>query len=147
MNPQIHVNWFAVAGAVVAAFAFGGVWYGPLWGKTWGGLMGMDMSKPPAPAVMKRAFANQLVGTFLTAYVMTFSLKVWMPSVWGLGPDMGPYYMYGLYAGFFTWLGFYVPLQLSKVSWEGRPWKLFFINAGHDFINLQIIAQILAHWR
>ena len=38
MHPDIHVNWPAIIGAVAAAFTFGGVWYGPLFGKTWGGL-------------------------------------------------------------------------------------------------------------
>lgn len=146
MKPEIVLHWPAIAAAVVAAFAFGGVWYGPLFGKTWGALMGMPMDRKPEPAVMKRAFANQLVGTFLTAFVLAHSVSVWRPSVWGAGAD-APSVTYGFLCGFFTWLGFYVPLQLSKISWENRPWKLFFINAAHDFISLQFISQILAHWR
>lgn len=145
-EPNIHVNWPAIVGAVAAAFAFGGLWYGPLFGKTWAKLMNFPADFKPAPGAMKQAFALQLLGALLTSYVMTFSLKVWLPSTWGLGPD-GPHYMFGIYAGVFTWLGFYVPLQLGKVSWEGRPWKLFLINTTHDFINLQLICGILAHWR
>lgn len=39
MYPSIHVNYLAVAAAVIASFAFGWLWYGPLFGKKWAGLM------------------------------------------------------------------------------------------------------------
>ena len=146
MQPNLHLHWPAILAAVATAFAFGGVWYGPLLGKTWAGLMGMPPDFKPAPGAMKQAFACQLIGTLLTTYVLAHSVQVWRPSVWGVGPD-GPDRLYGFFCGFFTWIGFYVPLQLGKISWEGRPWKLFSINSAHDFINLQIISQILAHWR
>lgn len=146
MQPNIHVSWPAILGAVALAFCFGGLWYGPLFGRTWGRLMGFPPDFKPTPGQLKRAFFLQALGCFLTAYVMTFSLKIWLPSTWMLGDD-GPRWMYGVYAAIFTWLGFYVPLQLGKVSWENRPWKLFFINAGHDLINLNLICQVIAHSR
>lgn len=143
MQPNIHLNWLSIAIAVFVAFAFGGIYYGPLLGRVWAELMGMK--EKPTPAAMRRAMLLQLIGTFLTAYVLTFTLKVWMPSSWSLVGDK-PGYVYGFYAGVFTWVGFYVPMQLAKVAWEGRPWKLFLINTVHDLINLQLIAQILARW-
>jgi hypothetical protein len=146
-EPHLILNWWAILVSMIACFAFGGLWYGPIVGKTWAGLMGMDCTQKPAPAVMRRAMIIQVVGLFLTTYVMAHSGQVWRPSVWGLGEDQGPNFMWGFMSGVFTWLGFYVPLQMNKVAWEGRPWKLFCINTTHDFINLQIIAQILAHWR
>ena len=32
MQPQIHLNWIAIVVAVIASFAVGGLWYGPLFG-------------------------------------------------------------------------------------------------------------------
>ena len=145
-HPNIVLNWPAILSAVVAAFVLGGIWYGPLFGKMWAGLMGFKMDQKPEPKVLRKAMIIQFVGTFLAAYVLAHSGAVWRGSVWGVGSD-GPDAMYGFFAGFFTWLGFYVPLQLNKVAWEMKPWKLFFINSGHDFVSLQIMAQILAHWR
>ena len=136
-----------MAAALVAAFFFGFLWYGPLFGRTWAGLMGMSMEDcKPQPVEMGRSIALQVVGLFLTVYVLAHSVQVWRPSVWGAGQD-GPSSHYGFFGGLFTWLGFYVPLQLGKVAWERRPWKLFFLNTSHDFLLLQIIAQILARWR
>lgn len=146
-QPNLILNWPAMFASLVACFFFGFAWYGPIWGKTWAGLMGMDFSKKPDMSQMRKSLAIQVFGLFLTIYVMAHTGQVWRPSVWGVGPDQGPAFMWGFMSGIFTWLGFYVPLQLNKVAWEGRSWKLFIINTGHDFINLQIIAQILAHWR
>jgi hypothetical protein len=145
-HPNLTLNWLAIITAVVAAFIFAFLWYGPLFGKPWAKAMGMSMEQKPDPKQMMIALGLQLVGTFLTAFVLAHEVQIWRPSVWGVGQDASNC-LYGLYAGFFTWIGFYVPMQFGKISWGGRPWRLFFINAGQDFFTLQIIAQILANWR
>ncbi len=147
MHPEIIVQWPAVGAAVAAAFLFGGLWYGPLCGAAWAKAMGFAADFKPTSGQMRRAFSLQIVGTFLTVWVLAHTNEIWRASTWGfVGKDL-PHYQYGFFGGFFTWLGFYVPLQLGKISWEMRQWRIFFINAGHDFFHLQIISQILAHWR
>jgi hypothetical protein len=146
-EPHLIINWAAIGVSIVAAFIFGGLWYGPILGKTWAKEMGFDMSKKPDAKFMRRAFTLQLIGTFLTTYVLAHVGQVWRPSVWGVGEDMGSPLMWAFWSAFFTWIGFYIPLQFSKVSWEMKSWKLFFINAGHDIINLMIISTILSYWR
>jgi hypothetical protein len=145
-EPNLIINWAAILLAMLSAFFFGGLWYGPIMGKKWAALMGMDMSKKPPPGVMKKAFTLQIIGLFLTCYVLAHMNQVWRPSVWGGGED-GPSYMYGFCGAVFTWVGFYVPMQMSKIAWEMRPNKLFLINASHDLINLLIMSMILAYWR
>jgi hypothetical protein len=146
MQPGIHINYAAIAAAVVASFVFGWLWYGPLFGKTWARLMGMRMDAKPDSKFVLRGMALMILGTFLTAYVLAHSTNVWRPSVWALGADAPPY-VYGFFSGFFTWLGFYVPMLLGSVAWEGKTWKLFGLNAAYHFLNLQLIAMILAYWR
>ncbi|MEK7357805.1 MAG: DUF1761 domain-containing protein [Bdellovibrionota bacterium] len=145
-QPQLILNPWAILAATVAAFMLGGLWYGPLFGKRWAGYMGMDMTKKPDAKVMKRAFILQAIGLLLTSFVMAHFNQSWRPSVWGAGTDAPPV-IYGFFGGFFAWLGFQVPLQLGKISWESKPWGLFFINSSHDLVTLQVISQILAHWR
>ena len=146
MQPNLIVNWPAIFVATIAGFVIGGIWYGPLFSKPWAKAMGMSMDKKPDPKVMRKAFALQFLGLFLTSYVLTFSAQVWRPSVWGLGAD-APNYVYGICGAVFSWVGFYIPLQFGKISWEMRPWKLFWINVGHDLVTLLTISQILAYWR
>ncbi len=133
--------------AIVAGFMIGGLWYGPLFGRAWVKAMGWTDANiaPPTPAEMRKAMLLQILGLVLMVYVFTHSLLVWIPSSWGGADAGGP--AYGVMGAFFTWIGFYVPLQLNKVGWERRPWKLFAINAGHDFVQLMILAQILVNWR
>lgn len=146
MQPQLQINMISIVVATFAAFVLGGLWYGPLFGRSWAKEMKFDMSKKPDPKVMMKAYGFQLLGTFLTAYVLAHSAEVWRPSVWNAGQDM-PAYNYGFFSAFFTWVGFYVPLHLGSVSWEGKSWKLFAINVGYYFVMLQVVGQILAHMR
>jgi len=146
MHPEMHINWLALLVAIVASYGFGWIWHGPLFGKLWLKLMKFPADMKPQPGQMWKSFALGLVATFLTAYVLFHSVEVWRPSVWGAGEDM-PFYSYGFWGGFFVWLGYYVPMLIGAVAWEGRNWSLFLLNAAYHFINLQILAMILAGWR
>ncbi len=145
-EPLIIIKPMAIFLAVLASFIFGFLWYGPLFGKKWGALMKMDMKKKPKTSVMVKAMALNVLGTFLIAYVLSHNQQAWRPSTWGAGID-GSNAMYGFLGGFFTWLGFFIPMLLNTVAWEMRPWSLFALNAVYHFLNLQIIAHILANWR
>ena len=147
MLPHIALNWPAILVAVVAGFVFGSVWYTVLFGRTWAKLMGMDMSKKPDKNKMTQAMILQVVGLFLTSFVLAYLVPIWRPSVWGVATPDGPAWQYGLCGGVLVWAGFFVPMQLGKVGWEMRPWKLFIINTAHDFILIQVISQILSSWR
>ncbi|MGE0772508.1 MAG: DUF1761 domain-containing protein [Cyclobacteriaceae bacterium] len=43
----------------------------------------------------------------------------------------------------FTWLGFYLPVDIGAVTWEQKSWKLFFINTGYHLAMLFVAAIIL----
>jgi hypothetical protein len=145
-EPQLLISNMAILLSVVASSIFGSIWYGPLFGKKWAAYMNFDFSKPPARSAMFKGVLLNIIGAFLTAFVLTQTQQVWRPSVWGVGID-GSDAMYGFMSGFFTWLGFIVPMLFNLVGWENRPWGLFTLHAVYHFINLQIVAAILAHWR
>jgi hypothetical protein len=52
---------------------------------------------------------------------------------------------YAFAAAIFTWLGFFLPGDLSSVAWENKSWKLFFINTVHHFLSLLVAAMIIAY--
>lgn len=143
MHPVIHENFLSVLCAVVASFAFGWIWHGPVFGKLWLRLMKLKDMKSDFKT-MTRSMAIGIVGTILTAHVMVYSSNIWRASVWGTGSDE-IWWMYGFQGGFWVWLGFYVPMLLGTVAWEMRSWSLFFLNAAFSFFNLQIISMIVAY--
>jgi Protein of unknown function (DUF1761) len=60
-----NVNWLAVIVGAVVAYGLGWLWYGPVFGKTWSG--GLGISVPEKMPV--GAMAMQALGTFLLAWV------------------------------------------------------------------------------
>ncbi|MDV6235770.1 DUF1761 domain-containing protein [Leptospira ellisii] len=146
MQPEIHANYLAILVGVVANFVIGFIWYGPLFGKTWAKEVGHKEDSQPDSKKMLVSMGLMVIGSFLTAYVLTYTTNIWRASVWHVGEDR-PAWVYGFFSGFYTWIGFYVPLLLNTVAFESRTWKLFGINAAYNFVSLQVVAMILSYWR
>lgn len=53
----------------------------------------------------------------------------------------------GLWFGFLIWFGFIATTKLSSVLWEGRSWKLYFLNNAHSLVQLLIFSTILVSWK
>jgi hypothetical protein len=144
--PEIYVNWYAVATAVIANIVIGLVWYGPLFGAAWMREMGIAPDFKPDAAQLKRSMLLMIVGALLTAVALACAIEVLRPSSWQAGTDVANS-VYGLIAAAVAWLGFYVPMLLGGVAWENRSWKLFGINAGYHLAALLVVGLILANWQ
>jgi len=143
--PEINISLTAVLVAVVANFIFGFLWYTPLFGKAWAKEMGMDPNMKPTNGQMAKGMTFMVIGNFLLAWVFAHNMAVWNPVTWGLPPSEASPVANALMASFFTWLGFYLPIDLGTVSWEGKSWKLFGINTSYHLIMLIIAAMILTY--
>jgi len=139
----MHPNMTGILIAVVASFVFGWIWYGPLFGKAWAKELGMSMDQKPSTGFMIKGMIIMLIGCFLTAWVLGSDGMAWrfVP-----GMQDASAIKFGFMGGFFTWLGFYLPQHLSRLAWESKSMKLFWINAFHSFIMLQIVAIVIAHF-
>jgi len=141
--PNIEINYVAIVIAVVANFLVGFLWYTPLFGKAWVKEMGFDMTQKPPAGAMMRGMIIMVIGNFLMAYVFAHNIAVWNPVTWGQAPsEMSPI-ANAFTAAFFTWVGFFVPMDLNSVAWEMKSWKLFFINTSYHLLALIVVALIL----
>ncbi|HZV00630.1 MAG TPA: DUF1761 domain-containing protein [Planctomycetota bacterium] len=147
MQPHFTINWLAVGASVLASFALGNVWYGAIFRNAWCRAMGLGQGNKPSGAEIAKGSVLNVFATFLMAFVLLHSANVWRPSVWVPGQTDDAPYVYGFFAGFFTWLGFVMPTLLNGVAFERKPWKVFFINAVFQFISLQAMGMILSCWR
>lgn len=146
--PVVPINYLAILACGVSSMIVGSLWYGPLFGKPWAKLMGWTpetmekMKKDPAgKKKMMRSYGLMFVFSLVMAYVLAHALTFASAYMKAYGAPAG------LMAAFWNWLGFIVPVSLGVVLWDGKPWKLFFINVGHYLVSLSVMGLILALWK
>jgi hypothetical protein len=139
----MEINIVAVSVTVVANFFLGFLWYTPLFGKAFAKEMGFDSSVKPTGAQMARGLIMSAVGNLFLAYVFAHNIMAWsfVPGAAEMSTSEKIFS-----AVFFTWLGFYLPVDLNTVAWEGKSWKLFGINTAYHFVMLLVAALILTLW-
>lgn len=142
--PTFGINYLAILACAVVAMPVGFVWFGPLLGKAWQHEMGL--TGQTGSGSMGKAMAIFFVSNLLIAWVLAHSIKAWQASSWGLSPDAAPW-VYAVNGAFFNWLGFFFPVQMNRVAWEMKSWKLVGINAGFDLVRLLLFGFILAYLR
>ncbi len=141
---EMHISITAILITVVANFIVGFLWYTPLFGKAWARELGFDTSvKPPAGALAKGMIMG-IIGNFLLAFVFAHNIAAWyfVPATQD-APAIGNI----ISSTVFTWLGFFVPVDLNAVAWENKSWKLFAINSGYHFTILLVASIILVNMR
>lgn len=140
MSPDI--NYLAVIAATVSSIVLGFAWYGPLFGKPWMKLMGFT------PESMEKAKAKNMNGTYAIMMASSFVMAYVLAHVTIFAMSYTQTYgiMGGLMSGFWNWLGFVAPVMMGAQLWEGKPWKLFWIQAGYYLVSLLIQGVILATW-
>lgn len=137
---MIEINWIAVLVATVVNFFIGFLWYTPLFGKAWAKELGITMTGPPPAGLLVRGLAIGVIGNFFMAYVLAHNNVAWS-FVPGMS-EMSTAEVI-LSAGIFTWLGFYLPVDLNRVAWENASWKLFFINTTYHLALTLSASTIL----
>ena len=138
----MHINMVAILVAVVANFILGYIWYTPLFGKAWAIESKFDTSIKPTGGEMAKGMIFMVIGNFFMAYVFAHNIAAWsyVPGT----KEMSPFANI-MSATVFTWLGFYLPVDLGAVAWERKSWKLFGINTGYHFMTLLVAAVILTY--
>jgi hypothetical protein len=137
---EMHINIMAVLAAVAANFVLGFIWYTPLFGKVWAKENGFDTNQKAKGGEIARGMIFMVIGNFFMAYVLAHSIIAWsfVPGVKEMSATSNI-----LNSAIFTWLGFYVPVDLNTVAWERKSWKLFGINTSYHFLTLLVASSIL----
>jgi len=140
MSPDI--NYWAVLVAAVVNMVVGFMWFGPLFGKTWIKLAGLNYEHlaEGAKSGMGKKYFIAFVGSFLIALMLDHAI-IFSGAYLGIAGVLS-----GVNAGFWNWLGFFVPVTASAYLWEGKPFKLWLLNATYYLVVLVIMGAILASW-
>jgi len=135
---QISINWWAVLVAGVVYMVVGMVWYGPLFGKLWKSLMGFtDESVKNMPLKPMTAMVWGFVPALVMAYVLAhFAFYAGVIDVQG-----------ALWYAFWVWFGFLATNTIGSYLWEGKPFKLFVLNAGAQLVSVALMSIVLVLWQ
>lgn len=137
---MITINYWAVIVAAIVQIALGMLWYGPLFGKRW--MMYMNITPDPAKSGMsKKTYALMIIGSIVMAWVLAHAVIYASATLAMTGLILG------ILVGFMNWLGFIAPVLLASVLYEGRSWKLWWLNNGYYLVGLILMGSILALWR
>ena len=134
---EISINWVAVLVAALVNFVVGWIWYGPLYGNVWKGLMGFTDESMKS---MKLSAMQAMVGGFITSLVMAYVLSHFVVIFGAIG-IAGAFEL-----AFWVWLGFVATTSISAFLWEGKPFKLFVLNAGEQLVALFLMSLVLVMW-
>ena len=133
MTEFAELNWWAVLVATGAAFALGGLWYGPLFGKAWLQALGKapeDIEPSPTP------FIVSAVAAFATCVVVAALMRGLAITGWWQGG------VFGLVTG----SAFIAASMASDHAFCGFGWKLWAIQSGYRVAYAALMGAIIGAW-
>lgn len=138
---DLPLSYTAIILATVANFFTGFLWYSVLFKNAWMKEMAIAADKKPSSGMIIKSLLMNIVGCFFLAYVFAHNNAAWsfVPGIETLGTAGSI-----ANAAIFTWLGFFLIVDLNTVAFDGRSWKLFFINTSYHFTML-LVSSIILH--
>lgn len=128
-----NINWLSVIVAAISSFLIGGIWYGPIFGKSWMTEFGFTEEYLEQRS-MPKVFGLSLLLSFVAAMVLELFI--------GVNADV----VFGATAGFFVGFGWVGAMLGILYLFEMRSLKAYLINAGYCVVTLTLMGVILGAW-
>ena len=128
------VNVLAVVAAAVATFVLGGIWYGPLFGRTW-----MRQSGVTEEQARSGSKAVIFGGSLVLQLVAAASLAMF------IGPSAS--FGFAVFAGGAAGLTWVATALGVTYLFERRPLGHWAVNAGYQVLAFLLMGAILGAWR
>ena len=135
---ELTINYLAVLVAAVAHMVVGMLWFGPIFGKQWMKLSGFSaksmkkMNMSPQQAMLVAFVCALFTASILSLFINALRINSFRDAA---------------QFSALVWLAFLVPSELGVWLWQGKPFKLFVLQAGHWLVLLLVMSGILTAWR
>ena len=132
---NLTYNYLAILVAFILVTGLGFLWYGPLFGEPWMGMVGLDPDNIEAPS------AAIWISNFIASIIPIVALAWLFQKITVESGLKGA--LIGLMIGFcFVFL-----TRMTSNLFEGRPYALSWITGGFDMVALTLTGLILGAWR
>lgn len=137
--PYAEFNWWAILVSALSSIALGFAWFSiPGISRAWLAGVGKTMEQVKADKKgQQRAYAGTAVGALVLAIGMAILVSHAFSTTWSDG------ILLGLVAG----LCFVATTLGATFLFEGKPLKLYLIDAGFHVVELAIMGVILSVWQ
>lgn len=138
----ISINYFAVATCAVLTMVIGAVWYGPLFGRKWMEIIGVNPDDQEAKKKMQKSAGPLYLMQFVLALFQVLVLVHFIAEAGLMG---------GLERALWIWAAFVIPTLAGAVMWTNQSgilkWTRFFIQGGYQLVIFIAFGLILQFWR
>ena len=138
----ITVNYWAIVAGAVLSMVIGAVWYGPVFGKKWMELSGVDPNDQEKLKKMQKS-AGPL---YLLQLVMTFFQVLVLAHLVADTELAG-----GVERSLWIWAAFVIPTLAGAVMWTGEigknKWSRFLIQGGYQLVIFVVFGLLLQYWK
>jgi len=138
----MEINYLAVLVCGVFAMVVGGIWYGPLFGRAWMHILGVNPDDTKRQKEMQKAagplYLIQFILVLFQAYVLAHYIKGWNE-------------VSGVENALWIWAAFIMPTVAGASMWNNdsrkTAWKRFLIQTGYQLVIFVVFGLILAAWK
>lgn len=138
----ITVNYWAIASGAVLSMVIGAIWYGPLFGKKWMELIGVNSADLEARKKMQKSAGPLYLVQFLMTLFQVLVLAHLIADTQLAG---------GLERSLWIWGAFVIPTLSGAVMWTAetgkRKWNRFLIQGGYQLLMFIIYGLLLQYWK
>ena len=131
----LNVNWLAIAAGALFNMVFGALWYGPILGKSWMKLMGLNKEEiqKPSPAI----FIVPAISAIIAAYVLNLFIHFFQVT----------HLLTGLGFGALLWTGFVATTSVTKSTFDDKNLGVWAIYAFYQLLVFGIEGAVFAIWQ
>jgi hypothetical protein len=138
----MEVNYWAILVCGVLSMVVGAIWYGPLFGRKWCEIIGVDPNNVERIKKMQRESAKlyfiQLLLTLFQVWVLAYYIEGWKEAS-------------GLQNALWIWVAFVMPIIAGTAMWNNDSkkiaWTRFLIQSGYQLVIFIIFGLILGFWK
>jgi hypothetical protein len=139
---EVSINYLAIITGAVFSMVIGAVWYGPLFGKKWMDIVGVDPTDEDAKKKMQKSAGPLYLVQFLLTLFQVLVLAHLIADTTKVG---------GLERALWIWAAFVIPTMAGAVMWTNQnsklKWSRFLIQGGYQLVLFILFGLLLQFWK